>query len=534
VAKHYVNLDALIIREDLYTKPEKSVSPSSKSKGIKITDLTAESFLYHSLRKPDFQRETANWEPEKVVDLVESFLKGDFVPSIILWYSEDGKTFVIDGAHRLSALMAWVHDDYGDNQISLKFFSNFIPDGQKKVADKTRALMKSRVGSYNEIKLALSNSSYSSPKQIKYARNAGALDFDIQWVEGDPDTAEASFKKINQKATLIDPTEFQMIESRRKPNAIAARALIRAGVGHKYWWSLPKDAQSEIEKIAKEIYDMLFVPPLESPIKTLDLPVAGMGYSAESVKLIFDFFNLVNGTVPSRSKRVNSILGDLTPDDTDGVETVKYLKKIHGVISLICSNDKASLGLHPAVYFYSAAGRYQPTAFLATVGLVIELASDDKFAWFTKHRQIFEEFLVGHRYFVNQIVAQFGSGLKGNSWVLKFYKAILESIDTGKDNELVATLVSMKDWRLKDDISKGGKFSTDTKSAIYLRDALNSAIKCSICGARMHRNAMTSDHVERRQDGGAGHSDNGKLAHPFCNTGYKESLHAATLAAVAN
>jgi hypothetical protein len=229
----------------------------------------------------------------------------------------------------------------------------------------------------------------------------------------------------------------------------------------------------------------------------------------------------------SCSKKLDSIFE--IDDDADGAETVKFLKKVRGVISLICSDAPSSLGLHPAVYFYSSTGRYQPTAFLATVSLIMKLAADDKFFWFTKHRNKFEEFLVSHRYFVNQITSQFGSGLKSYGWVLRFYNAILEHHETGKENDLVATLVAMEGWRLKDQDAKSGKFSTETKSEIYLREALNSAIKCSICGARMHKNSISYDHIERQQDGGPGRAANGQPAHPYCNTGYKEKLHAESL-----
>lgn len=518
MATSYVNLDALIVREDLFAKPDKSVSPSSKTKSIKVQDLLEGSFTFQSLRKPDFQRETSNWEPEKVVDLVESFLKGDFVPSIILWYSDDGKTFVIDGAHRLSALIAWVHDDYGDRGRSKKFFNDFIPPEQQKIADRTRELMKA-VGSYAEIKDASAFPEQSGAKALKLARNAGAVDFHIQWVEGDPETAETSFKKINQKATLIDPTEFQMIESRRKANAIAARALIRAGAGHKYWGGkIPNSSQKEIEKIAKEIYDTLFVPALESPIKTLDLPVAGRGYSGESVKLIFDFINLSNGLVLAQKK-----LKPLS-DDTDGSQTINFLKTSQRIIDRICSKEPCSLGLHPAVYFYSAAGRYQPTAFLATVQMMMDFEAQDKFAWFTKHRAKFEEFLATHRHFINQIVSQFGSGIKGYEWVYKLHTEILSNLETGTESELVTQLINSHKWRLKDLPSTGTAFSTETKSAIYLKTALSSAIKCGVCGARMHKNSMSAGHIERREDGGISHSDNGQMEHFYCNTGYKEKL----------
>lgn len=525
MAKQLVNLDALIIREDLHKRPDDTVSPATKTRDIKISELTGESLFLQSLRKPDFQRETASWNTENVVDLVESFLKGDFVPSIILWFSADGKSFVIDGAHRLSALIAWVHDDYGDRKTSLDFFSNFIPGEQKKIADKTRKVMDARVGSYDTVKQAGKTPKTSDPKHVKYSRNAGTLAFHIQWVEGnDPDTAEASFKKINRKATLIDPTEFQLIESRKKPNGIAARALMRAGVGHKFWGSLGDEAQIEIAAVAKEIYDLLFIPEMdEGSIKTLDLPVAGKGYSAETVKLIFDFINLANDTVSSQAK--------IKPlaDDTDGSETIKYLQKVKHLIELICSADKGSLGLHPAVYFYSLSGRYQPTAFLATVRLLMEMEAHDEFDWFTERRARFENFLVPHRYFVNQIVNQFGSGLKGFNWVYKLYRSILEHVDSIETNEMVQILISADKWRLKETPSVGKKFDKETKSAIFLKSALVNATVCGVCGARIHKNSMESGHIKAREVGGINHSSNGQLEHPYCNHGYNERVRKGLL-----
>ncbi|WP_305465013.1 DUF262 domain-containing protein [Photobacterium leiognathi] len=88
-------------------------------------------FSFAGLRKPDFQRETNEWTPEKVKDLVASFLDGDLIPAIILWKFGDSFTFVIDGGHRISALAAWVNNDYGDKAISLKYYES-IPEHQLK------------------------------------------------------------------------------------------------------------------------------------------------------------------------------------------------------------------------------------------------------------------------------------------------------------------------------------------------------------------------------------------------------------------
>ncbi len=130
-----VNLDALISREDFNVLDERAASVRSQT--ISIRDLEKDSFFYPVLRKPDFQRETAEWEQERIGQFVQSFLDGDLIPAIILWDS-GSYIFVIDGAHRLSALIAWVHDDYGDGEISRRFFQHEIPTEQLEIAEKTR------------------------------------------------------------------------------------------------------------------------------------------------------------------------------------------------------------------------------------------------------------------------------------------------------------------------------------------------------------------------------------------------------------
>ena len=121
--KHAVNLDALIRREDFEVRLDPLPQAAPVATQLKVAELEETSVTFHSLRKPDFQRETSSWTPEKVTELIRAFLDGDLIPSIILWRSPGtGNIFVIDGAHRLGALIAWVHDDYGDGNISQAFF----------------------------------------------------------------------------------------------------------------------------------------------------------------------------------------------------------------------------------------------------------------------------------------------------------------------------------------------------------------------------------------------------------------------------
>ena len=146
-----VNLDALIPREDMGVASE---TLGSKLNAIDILHLE-DHFFARSLRKPDFQRETVHWSPDKVLDLIRAFIDADLVPAVILW-QRGANVFVIDGAHRLSALMAWVNDDYGDGAISIDYFG-YIPDEQRRIAERTRKVVNEKIGAYLEYRAARKN-----------------------------------------------------------------------------------------------------------------------------------------------------------------------------------------------------------------------------------------------------------------------------------------------------------------------------------------------------------------------------------------
>lgn len=110
-----VVLDALIPREDFEIVSDIGNGGNTRNKTtLSIEDLKYDSFFFAALRKPIFQRETNEWDPKKICAMIESFVDGELIPAIILWRNQSGYIFVIDGAHRLSSLGAWINDDYGD------------------------------------------------------------------------------------------------------------------------------------------------------------------------------------------------------------------------------------------------------------------------------------------------------------------------------------------------------------------------------------------------------------------------------------
>lgn len=527
---HLVNLDALIRREDFEVSIDpKKVQPVEEAPKLKIVELEADSFMYRRLRKPDFQRTTAHWPPEKVAAFIKSFVAGDLIPALILWQSNSsGSIFVIDGAHRLSALIAWVHDDYGDRTLSVPFFNGDIPSEQKKAAEETRRIISATIGSYTEIK----HSTNPSPERVRFSSNLAAGGVTLQWVRGDASSAERSFHTINTEQTPIGDLEVRLIRDRRCPNAIATRALVQAGTGQYYTSSFPDSNRDRIKTLASEIYDDLFIPPLETPIKTLDLPVAGRSYSSDSIKLILDVVEFVNkqaqpeGTRPEPRKirRSADILSPTMAIDPDGSATITFLRNVRRVSSRIAGTRPESLGLHPAVYFYSATGGYQPTAFLAAISFVQDLEAKQELRRFTEIRHDFEELLLKYKYFINQIVRHYGSGNRGLTALTRLYRYLFDGVANGQEeNQIVPILI--EDERLAFlkpivDKDKGTKkdFTSERKSAVYLRQAIEGALRCSLCRARVHVRSITIDHLQRKREGGVGSEDNGQVTHPYCNS----------------
>src|SRR5690606_24107681 len=121
---------------------------------------------------------------------------------------------------------------------------------------------------------------------------------------------------------------------------------------------------------------------LKTPIKTLDLPIAGRAYSAQALPLLFDLVNIAND-VPVDKKRKGHKVQQATLAvadalaDQDGAKTIEYLKQTRKLVERVSSTHPSSLGLHPAVYFYSATGRHQHTSFLAAIRLMKEFEKTD-------------------------------------------------------------------------------------------------------------------------------------------------------------
>ena len=101
--RHPAHQDALILREDFEVQAEQTSDRVERHAQGHRTGSRIDC-LHDAVQAP-FHRETANWTPQKVAELVQSFLEGNLIPAVIFWRSPgSGNILVIDGAHQQTRL----------------------------------------------------------------------------------------------------------------------------------------------------------------------------------------------------------------------------------------------------------------------------------------------------------------------------------------------------------------------------------------------------------------------------------------------
>lgn len=513
-----VTLDAMIPREDFAIEQEEFALDLFQN--FPITNLLPDSAILKLLRKPDFQRETNHWAPDQVATLVASFLDNEVIPSLILWKSPT-YIFVIDGGHRLSALRAWMEDDYGDGPLSLAFYKGEISEEQKKVAKRTRQVIEQRVGRFTSLRNLIDTKVSDNPVALRRANRLFTRALNLQWIQGNADVAETSFFKINSQGTPLDDTEEMLIKNRRKPIAIGARAILRSGTGHKYWSNFSETNKDQIESIAAEFYELLFEPESNLPLKTLDVPFGGSVSPVEALSLLVDFLTI------SGSREVDALAIEKYPADETGEATTSVLRRSLQILNRITGNSPGSLGLHPAVYFYTERGKYNRFLFLGMTALFTERVRNNDngfFKKFTSARRAVEAFLVENK----SLIALVQQNMSKAQRVPKMKRLFEYLVATAADGDMLVAENAIAQLGLRGRIldvnalQSSPQFSDDSKSMMFVAAALASALRCPICHGYLHPTKSVSyDHVVRLEDGGTGDMTNGQMAHPFCNTGIK-------------
>jgi hypothetical protein len=312
-----------------------------------------------------------------------------------------------------------------------------------------------------------------------------------------------------------------LIRNRDRPIAIAARAILRAGTGHKYWSSFAVEDQQKIEKISSEIFSLLFNPEIKDPIKTLDIPLGGATSPVDALSILVEFLLVANA-----GRTGVKTLAEY-PAGKSGAATISAALHALGILKRMTGNTPGSLGLHPAVYFYNERGKHSRFLFLGMIDLLTrKLDSNDSgfFRKFSAGRQGMEKFLIENKSLVGVLLQNMAKSQR----ILKMadlFEYLVSASSSGASPTVEAAITRLGvRGRVYDlvGIQSASTFTDETKSGLFIKTAIATAPVCPICNGLLDATkSISCDHIKRVREGGTGDIQSAQMVHPYCNSAVK-------------
>lgn len=189
-----------------------------------------------------------------------------------------------------------------------------------------------------------------------------------------------------------------------------------------------------------------------------------------------------------------------------------------------------------ATPLFTKGGAFSPWAFLAWAKIIDSLFARDRANDFSAAREPLEEFLLENKWAMTEIIHKNGSGHRSTPWLERYWRFVTEQFMAGMTVEQVTAGIPKEKGfdflqtrtpviRLPGENS-GRNISASTRTAAIWDAALPGAPRCPYCCSRYHRNSIHGDHVLAKRDGGDGRPSNVAIAHPYCDSTYKD-LRAA-------
>ena len=218
----------------------------------------------------------------------------------------------------------------------------------------------------------------------------------------------------------------------------------------------------------------------------------------------------------------------MNQDDSDGQLTVACLKQARKIARLINSNHASSLGLHPLIYFYSINGSFRVASFYSVTSLVMDMDARNRKDMFIEHRAAFEKIYLNSTIIIQHLIRKARGARASMIAVRDFLNDILDNLAKGVNEDAIITELLKTDKykgvplaQQSSQDEEGTDFAASQKSEVFIKSALPLINHCAICGGYLHKNSISIDHIQRKQDGGLAEVANGQVSHPYCNTGYK-------------
>lgn len=566
----HVYLDHLIQRENLrYKRSDEHLKEDINElpHKLRMGDLFGDHLTSRDkkLRKPDFQRATWAWAPEACVALLDTIVNEQVVPSIIMWPSVDnGYDFVLDGAHRISVVMAWLKDDWGQNLVADPNLSFEEEEYQRiqEAATAVRHLVELKIGTFADFTAAAKRfdevvASGDAPMRVLDERTfqrarfhtrlgRGDIGFNILWVTGNYEKAEQSFLKINSTGKPLTDWEKKLIENRNSSLARTIMSISNVASARYYWPDAAPEGPDQAQlrdKIAgivdhvTELNTVLFNPPYQAQLHRLKQPLLAVTETEKKPYWVAELMTIITGGRGQETETEKLLKRDANSSERDIITTgFALVEDATSTLEHLVGPSPKSLGLVPALYFYSDNGRYVRSLLYGLVFWLVSGNNDDvllaRKRAFCAHRGPFEEVLRVHKQdIVTRLSRNSGSGPEVTYPTARYYQRLLEllidqhdSVQTDSFKRAYAKLLEgltkkVKSAGTSESVEmKSRNFTPGQKNSHFLRERLASLNKCGICNGYIDPEGdVQHDHILERFRGGQTSSDNQRMVHPFCN-----------------
>lgn len=563
-----VYLDHHIRRDNLlYRRASSAMSGDEQIQyetHIQIRDLFGPRPKARRLRKPDFQRATSAWTAKDCADLLEDVLKEQVVPSVIMWLSPDNLQYVLDGGHRISVLLAWIKDDWGDRLSSEDYQDPVLEENSKLAAKQVREELKKReIGKFQDYfdaeetytniesakRIPESEMGVASLHYAKLVRrwDAVKIGFPIQWVKGDYQKAEESFLKINKSGRRLSDWETKLVENRTSSFARTVMSIAEISNANHCWTenapeigndAVLKQKISDILTGVRTLHELLFEPPHRKPIKDEIQPLMATSLTKPETKPFYlaELLTITEGKKGQRPEWEFLIRRDKNARVSIIIENgLLLIRHALEVISNIYGNSPRSLGLMPLVYFYNQQGTYVRSLLYGMLYWLNHGSEtrdiQNRKLLFTVHRSAFEKVLIDNKSTIIQRIARrIGSGPEVTYPTARYLNALLElliqfndAVELNEFQEAHRTLIETLGKKTDEEnevekISASRTFRGLMKDEIQVSDFLKMFLKCEICEGRYHPALFNQiDHIQEHGKGGKTSVSNARNTHNFCN-----------------
>lgn len=555
-----VYLDHHIERESLRYKREDDLIPDRKrrpsNRSLRLSDLYGDhtSSRQHLLRKPDFQRATNSWTPEDCALLMESIIEEKTIPAIIMWSGEASFDYVLDGAHRISVFIAWINDNWGDTLPEERYDDQEHKSEVETAARKVRNLLDDKgIGtaeSYREAenrlddvvesrdavpREELSDETFRKALFFRDLRR-GDVSFDIQWVDGDYETAEKSFLTINKAGRSLTDWETLLIENRNSSFARTVMSLANIHTAD-YYWPSKNISEKNVEQLSENIeliHDALLQPDPSKPIDSLDQPLMVFPNRNRRPYYIAEFLTVVTGERGKKPETRELMKNTRYETPKEIIRSGRQLSEnAIDALSHVAGSTSRSLALPSALYFYNHSGRAVRSLLYGILYWLTSGGPEDTLIRkrvFSAFRGPFEElFIPNKRDVVSSLADKRGSGPRVTEQTADYFQSMIDLIAESSGNissedfedkykAEIDRITGRKPESVDPSSVESRSFTNAQRSERNMMELFSSSKKCEVCGGVLDlQGPVQHDHIKKYSEGGETSVENQRPLHPFCN-----------------